>query len=86
MEQMTMSPSRRLQGARAYGRAADAFEAVAWKPPTATRFHTDVANDSVAPEPTMGDMARALPGWAVVIGGGVVAALMGVLLGGALHI
>ena len=81
-----MSPSRRLQGARAYGRAADAFEAVAWKPPTATRFQTHVANDGAAPEPTVGEMARAIPGWAVVIGGGIVAALMGVLLGGALHI
>ncbi len=81
-----MTPSRRLQGARAYGRAADAFEAVAWKPPTVARFHTEVANDYAIPEPTVGEMARAIPGWAVIVGGGVVAALMGVLLGGALQI
>jgi hypothetical protein len=87
MEPMTMTPSRRLQGARAYGRAADAFEAVAWKPPGAARFRPHVANDSpTEPEPTVGEMVRAVPGWAVVVGGGVVAALMGVLLGGALHI
>lgn len=82
-----MSPSRRLQGSQAYGRAADAFEAVAWKPPTAARFQTEIANDTpAAPEPTVGEMVRAIPGWAVVVGGGVIAALMGVLLGGALHI
>jgi hypothetical protein len=31
-------------------------------------------------------MVRAIPGWAVVVGGGVAAALMGAMLGGALHI
>lgn len=82
-----MTPSRRLQGARAYGQTADAFEAVAWKPPTAARFTSHVANDGASePEPSLGEMARAVPSWAVIIGGGVVAALMGVLLGGALHI
>lgn len=82
-----MTPSRRLQGVRAYGRTADAFEAVAWKPPTTARFTPHVANDSpVEPEPTIGEMVRAIPGWAVVVGGGVVAALMGAMLGGALHI
>lgn len=82
-----MTPSRRLQGVRAYDRAADAFEAVSWKPPTAARFTPHVANDAAAePEPTVGEMMRAIPGWAIVIGGGVVAALMGAMLGGALHI
>lgn len=82
-----MTPSRRMDGVRAYDRAADAFGVVAWKAPTARRFEHRPANDvAPAPEPTVGDMARAIPGWAVVVGGGVVAALMGVLLGGALHI
>jgi len=82
-----MTPSRRLQGSRAYGRAADAFEAVAWKAPAAARVTPPTVTDAGAePEPTVGEMVRAIPGWAVVVGGGVVAALMGVLLGGALHI
>lgn len=82
-----MTPSRRLQGARAYGRAADAFEAVSWKPPSAARFTPHVANDAAPePEPSLGEMTRAVPGWAVIVGGAIVAALMGVLLGGALHI
>jgi hypothetical protein len=87
MEPLSMTPSHRLHGARAYGRAADAFEAVAWKPPAAARFRTEIANDApVVSEPTVGDMVRAIPGWAVIVGGGVVAALMGALLGGALQI
>jgi uncharacterized protein GlcG (DUF336 family) len=87
MEPLSMTPSHRLDGAQAYGRAADAFEAVAWKAPTAARFQTEIANDArVVPGPTVGEMIRAVPGWVVVVGGGVVAALMGALLGGALHI
>lgn len=83
-----MTPSRRMEGVRAYDRAADAFGVVAWKAPTAKRFAPQVANDlpETSAEPTVGDMARAIPGWAVVVGGGVVAALMGAMLGGALHI
>ncbi len=82
-----MTPSRRMEGVRAYDRAADAFGVVAWKAPSTQRFESRPANDPApAPEPTFNDMARAIPGWAVVVGGGVVAAMMGVLLGGALQI
>ena len=81
-----MTPIRHLEGVRAYGRAADAFETVAWRPPSAARFDTRVANDPVVPEPTVGEVVAALPGWATVVAGGVVAALMGALLGGALQI
>ena len=87
MEQMTITPSRRLQAHHAYGRAVDAFEPVAWRPPTAARFDGHVAND-VAPrrEPTLSEMAEGIPGWLTVVLGGVVAALAGALLGGALSI
>lgn len=82
-----MTPSHRLHGAQAYGRAADAFEAVAWKTPAAPRFNTEIADEAPpAPEPTVGEMIRAIPGWAVVVGGAVVAAMMGAMLGGALQI
>ena len=83
---MTLTPSRRMEGARAYDRAADAFGVVSPKPVAAMRFESRPMDEPAMPEPTMQDMVRAIPGWAVVIAGGVVAALMGVMLGGALHI
>lgn len=81
-----MSATRRPEGYRAYGRAADAFEAVAWKAPTAQRFEERIANDTPKPEPTFRDVLRAVPGWMVVVGGGVVAALAGAMLGGMLQL
>lgn len=87
MEQMTLSPSRRLEAGRAYGRSVDAFETVAWRPPSPARFDTRVANE-VAPEPDHGlsDLADGVPVWLTITLGGVIAALMGAMLGGALHI
>ena len=81
-----MSSARRLDGYRAYGQATDAFDAVAWKAPTAHRFESRAANDSVHPEPTLKDVMAAMPGWVVVAAGAVVAALTGAMLGGALQI
>lgn len=87
MEQMTLSPSRRLEASRAYGRSVDAFETVAWRPPTPARFDSRVAND-VAPEPDLGlsDLADGVPAWLTITLGGIIAALAGAMLGGALHI
>ena len=79
-----MPSARRLEGVRAYGRAADAFETVAWRSPSAARFDTRVANDPVPPEPTLKELVADLPDWVTVVAGGVVAALMGALMGGAL--
>ena len=81
-----MTPSRRLEARRAYGRAVETFDAVAWKPPMAHRFDGRVANDHFEPMPSVMEELRALPGWVAIAGGGVFAALMGALLGGALHI
>lgn len=84
-----MSPSRRLEGRRAYGGASDAFETVAWKAPTAERFQNQVANDAPAAptlDKALGETMRSLPGWVVVVVGGVFAALMGALLGGMLSL
>ena len=87
MEQMTLTPSRRLEARRAYGRTVDAFETVAWRPPAPTRFDSRVANDvAPRPEPGLSDMIDGVPGWVTIAIGGFVAALMGALLGGALHI
>lgn len=86
METMPMPSARRLERVRAYGRAADAFETVAWRPPSAARFDMRVANDPATPEPTLRELIADLPGWVTVVAGGVVAALMGAMLGGALAI
>lgn len=81
-----MSSTRRLESARADGRAADAFETVAWRPPTAARFAARVANDPEVVEPTLKELVAYLPGWVTVVGGALVAALMGAMLGGMLQI
>ena len=75
-----MPSARRLEGVRAYGRT------VAWRPPSSARFDTRVANDAEVPEPKLGDMVAALPGWVTIVAGGLVAALMGAMLGGALAV
>lgn len=85
METLSVTPARRLEGVRAYGRAADAFETVAWRPPSAARFDARTANDpAVAPDPTLRELIDELPGWVTVVAGGLVAALMGAMMGGAL--
>ena len=86
METLPLTSSRRLEGVQAHGRAADAFETIAWRPPSAERFDTRVANDPATPEPTLHEMMAALPGWVTVVAGGVVAALLGAMMGGALAI
>ena len=87
MEQMTFTPSRRLEARRAYGRTVDAFETVAWRPPSPARFDSRVANDVMPdPEPTLSEMAEGVPAWLTITLGGLVAALAGAMLGGALHI
>ncbi|HYC97784.1 hypothetical protein [Brevundimonas sp.] len=83
MERITTAASSRLQAHHAYGRAADAFEPAAWRPPTPARFDGRIANDvAPGPEPTLAEMVEGIPGWLVVVLGGIIAALMGALLGG----
>lgn len=81
-----MPSARRLEGVRAYGRAADAFETVAWRPPSAARFDTRVANGPVVEEAGLNERVAGLPGWVIPTIGAGVAALMGLLLGGLLAV
>ena len=85
MEQLSLTPARRQYAHSAYSRSADAFETVAWRPPSGARFDTRVANDQ-PDEATIKELAAELPGWVVVTAGGLVAAIMGMLLGGALAV
>lgn len=79
-----MTPIRRLDARKTYGRAINAFDAVAWRPPSASRFDGRPANDADVSEPTLKESIADLPGWVTVVAGGAVAALMGALVGGVL--
>lgn len=83
-----MSPSHRLQGYRAYGRAADAFDAVAWRPPANPRFDHRPANDTGWTMPSRARHAgqSETPGWVVIVFGSLFAALAGALMGGMLQV
>lgn len=81
-----MPYARRIEGVRAYGRAADAFDTVAWRPPSSARFDGRAANDPEVPEPTLKALVAELPGWVTVVAGGLVAALLGAMMGGMLAV
>jgi hypothetical protein len=85
MDQMTMTPERRQYAHRMYGRAADAFDAVAWKAPEARRFHDVTANDGYE-TPSVMDELRALPRWVVIATGGAFSAFLGVMMGAAFRL
>ncbi|QQQ18334.1 hypothetical protein JIP62_13720 [Brevundimonas vitis] len=54
--------------------AANAFDAIAWRSSPSRQFET------------MTPVEMPLPRWVVVVGGGVMAALMGAMVGGGLAI
>lgn len=78
--------------------ALEAYQAAAWRAPAATRFDSRPANDfvandflsradAIAPQSTPAPVQmEPMPRWLVVAVGGVIAAIMGALLGGALAI
>jgi len=86
---------RRPQGVRT---AIEAYQAAAWRAPAATRFDSRPANDFaandfltraeiIAPRVTPGPVQmEPMPRWLVVVIGGIIAAIMGALLGGALAV
>jgi hypothetical protein len=92
MEDVSLSPSQRIRGRRAYGRTVDALDPIAWRPPPARRFDARPANDvdpwpissarSMEPEATSAGVGL----WLLVAGGGLVAAALGALMGGALSL
>lgn len=78
--------------------AIEAYQVAAWRAPAATRFDSRPANDFVSNDfLTRADMItpqstpapvqmEPMPRWLVVVIGGVIAAIMGALMGGALAI
>jgi len=63
--------------------AANAFDAVAWRAPSPRRFDSRPANDEAGVQQPADDQIE-LPRWAIIVGGGVLAALMGAMVGGGL--
>jgi hypothetical protein len=99
MDVLKMPPSddfiQRPLGART---AIEAYQAAAWRAPAATRFDSRPANDFaandflsradlIAPQATPGPVQmEPMPRWLVVAIGGIIAAIMGALLGGTLAV
>ena len=87
MTPISHAEALRVQNAeKAYRKAMDARDAVAWRAPGVSRFDSRPANDTGVYEPTLKEIMSDLPPWVTVVAGGVAAAAMGALLGGALHI
>jgi hypothetical protein len=84
MDELTMTPDRRLHATRTYGRAA--FDAAAWKAPEARRFTASTAANDVASGPSLAQELRDLPRWVVVVAGGAFSALLGVMMGAAFQL
>lgn len=83
-----MTPAQRLHGVRAYGRAANALDTVAWRAPAAERFESRAANDPqdrTFTYETIED-STGVPHWLILVGGAVIAAVVGALLGGMLAV
>lgn len=61
-------------------RAIDAFQTVAWRAPEPRRDRFTAANIA---DPAEAE-SEEIPHWMILVGGGLLAALMGALLGGAM--
>ena len=83
-----MTPTQRLHGVRAYGRAAHSMDTVAWRAPAASRFESRPANDPVERAFTYQTVEdkTGIPHWLVLVGGAVIAAVIGAMLGGMLAV
>jgi len=73
MEYPSANPAR--------ARPVDAFDAVAWSEREAGEPVVTPADDQ-----TLAQILSSLPDWAVITAGGLVAAILGAMVGGALHI
>ncbi len=63
-------------------RGHDAYASVAWRAPEARRFEPQVANDATAE--VRAEEAGSDGRWLIVLVGAVVAAVLGMMLGGAM--
>ena len=64
-------------------RPVDAFDAAVWSEREAG---DRVVRQAPAADETLAQLLSSLPDWAVITAGGLVAAILGAMVGGALHI
>ena len=79
MEDPSADPVRPVRS-----RPVDAFDALAW--PERREVEKPVLAQGPMQEQTLVQVLSSLPDWAVISAGGLVAAILGALVGGALHI
>jgi hypothetical protein len=84
MEPLTADRTARRLAIETY-RTVDAFDTVAWRPPSPRRYDARPAND-YSVQPSLMEELKAMPGWVIPVTGAFAAALMGLLLGGALAV
>ncbi|WP_339913688.1 hypothetical protein [uncultured Brevundimonas sp.] len=83
MEYPSAPPARLKSSTDIHG--ADAYDVAAWREPRRDRPETHTFDRSPGDE-TLMQVLSTLPEWVVIGAGGVVAAILGALVGGALHI
>ena len=84
METLTAERSARRIAIGTY-RTIDAFDTVSWRAPFSS--HSDSGRGTVdVIQPTFMEELKAMPGWIVPVAGAFAAALMGMMLGGALAV
>ena len=84
METLTADRTARRLAIETY-RTVDAFDTVAWRPPSPRRYDGRPANDYRV-QPSLMHEIGAMPRWVVPVVGAFAAAIMGMILGGALAI
>ena len=89
MEELSITHASGQYVHQSYGRATEAFETAGWRPSAARQVdHSPVHQvyRAAAPVPAVRDAVSSPAAWLHIVVGGVAAALMGALLGGALHV
>jgi hypothetical protein len=86
MDTLPLDAPRNTYSDRIGQRGYDAFDTVAYRPQTSHRFTPRAANDGALVSPASAGDFSAIPAWFVIVAGGLVAAIVGAMLGGALHI
>ena len=86
-----MTPARRTYARQAFD--AHLAETVAYRAPSSQRFDGRPANDwaaafqaQVARAVTETPESEEIPRWVILLGGAFIAAILGALLGGAMHV
>lgn len=86
MDTYSLDATRNTYADRIGQRGYDASDTVAWRPTTMGQSTTFAANDGGSRDETFREFIAAVPASVIIVGGGVAAAIVGAMLGGALHI